>query len=145
MQRGLVGSEMCIRDRYQRRVHGYSLPSVITSKGVHSYARYKNSLAASFAPPSSVRFPNNPKLSPGPGAYFIPNTLGPTMLSRYKYSGSTNFLIGSRYTGSKPSSAASPGPGTYPIPSEFGQYSSKYSQDFETAELRRARRKPPTQ
>eukprot|EP00831_Metopus_contortus_P017609 TRINITY_DN17439_c0_g1_i2.p5 TRINITY_DN17439_c0_g1~~TRINITY_DN17439_c0_g1_i2.p5 ORF type:complete len:113 (-),score=45.81 TRINITY_DN17439_c0_g1_i2:752-1090(-) len=22
MQRGLVGSEMCIRDRYQRRVHG---------------------------------------------------------------------------------------------------------------------------
>eukprot|EP00831_Metopus_contortus_P030034 TRINITY_DN24686_c0_g1_i1.p2 TRINITY_DN24686_c0_g1~~TRINITY_DN24686_c0_g1_i1.p2 ORF type:complete len:129 (+),score=49.31 TRINITY_DN24686_c0_g1_i1:173-559(+) len=25
MQRGLVGSEMCIRDRYQRRVHGDSL------------------------------------------------------------------------------------------------------------------------
>eukprot|EP00831_Metopus_contortus_P030041 TRINITY_DN24691_c0_g2_i2.p2 TRINITY_DN24691_c0_g2~~TRINITY_DN24691_c0_g2_i2.p2 ORF type:complete len:121 (-),score=26.48 TRINITY_DN24691_c0_g2_i2:139-501(-) len=24
MQRGLVGSEMCIRDRYQRRVHGGS-------------------------------------------------------------------------------------------------------------------------
>eukprot|EP00831_Metopus_contortus_P056684 TRINITY_DN48721_c0_g1_i1.p4 TRINITY_DN48721_c0_g1~~TRINITY_DN48721_c0_g1_i1.p4 ORF type:complete len:108 (+),score=30.07 TRINITY_DN48721_c0_g1_i1:173-496(+) len=24
MQRGLVGSEMCIRDRYQRRVHGHS-------------------------------------------------------------------------------------------------------------------------
>eukprot|EP00831_Metopus_contortus_P047394 TRINITY_DN38216_c0_g1_i2.p1 TRINITY_DN38216_c0_g1~~TRINITY_DN38216_c0_g1_i2.p1 ORF type:complete len:143 (-),score=20.51 TRINITY_DN38216_c0_g1_i2:144-572(-) len=23
MQRGLVGSEMCIRDRYQRRVHGF--------------------------------------------------------------------------------------------------------------------------
>eukprot|EP00831_Metopus_contortus_P002978 TRINITY_DN11112_c0_g1_i1.p1 TRINITY_DN11112_c0_g1~~TRINITY_DN11112_c0_g1_i1.p1 ORF type:complete len:143 (+),score=50.08 TRINITY_DN11112_c0_g1_i1:55-483(+) len=23
MQRGLVGSEMCIRDRYQRRVHGH--------------------------------------------------------------------------------------------------------------------------
>eukprot|EP00831_Metopus_contortus_P033022 TRINITY_DN2653_c0_g1_i2.p2 TRINITY_DN2653_c0_g1~~TRINITY_DN2653_c0_g1_i2.p2 ORF type:complete len:129 (-),score=25.94 TRINITY_DN2653_c0_g1_i2:166-552(-) len=25
MQRGLVGSEMCIRDRYQRRVHGNNL------------------------------------------------------------------------------------------------------------------------
>eukprot|EP00831_Metopus_contortus_P027133 TRINITY_DN22907_c0_g1_i1.p2 TRINITY_DN22907_c0_g1~~TRINITY_DN22907_c0_g1_i1.p2 ORF type:complete len:107 (+),score=31.09 TRINITY_DN22907_c0_g1_i1:159-479(+) len=25
MQRGLVGSEMCIRDRYQRRVHGIEL------------------------------------------------------------------------------------------------------------------------
>eukprot|EP00831_Metopus_contortus_P041009 TRINITY_DN32120_c0_g1_i2.p3 TRINITY_DN32120_c0_g1~~TRINITY_DN32120_c0_g1_i2.p3 ORF type:complete len:134 (-),score=45.19 TRINITY_DN32120_c0_g1_i2:4-405(-) len=25
MQRGLVGSEMCIRDRYQRRVHGAKL------------------------------------------------------------------------------------------------------------------------
>eukprot|EP00831_Metopus_contortus_P040065 TRINITY_DN3137_c0_g1_i1.p1 TRINITY_DN3137_c0_g1~~TRINITY_DN3137_c0_g1_i1.p1 ORF type:complete len:169 (-),score=44.92 TRINITY_DN3137_c0_g1_i1:64-570(-) len=25
MQRGLVGSEMCIRDRYQRRVHGYEM------------------------------------------------------------------------------------------------------------------------
>eukprot|EP00831_Metopus_contortus_P004632 TRINITY_DN11721_c0_g1_i2.p4 TRINITY_DN11721_c0_g1~~TRINITY_DN11721_c0_g1_i2.p4 ORF type:complete len:144 (-),score=31.69 TRINITY_DN11721_c0_g1_i2:299-730(-) len=25
MQRGLVGSEMCIRDRYQRRVHGRSI------------------------------------------------------------------------------------------------------------------------
>eukprot|EP00831_Metopus_contortus_P013121 TRINITY_DN15300_c0_g1_i3.p1 TRINITY_DN15300_c0_g1~~TRINITY_DN15300_c0_g1_i3.p1 ORF type:complete len:131 (+),score=46.58 TRINITY_DN15300_c0_g1_i3:25-417(+) len=27
MQRGLVGSEMCIRDRYQRRVHGVLLQS----------------------------------------------------------------------------------------------------------------------
>eukprot|EP00831_Metopus_contortus_P081795 TRINITY_DN8692_c0_g1_i2.p1 TRINITY_DN8692_c0_g1~~TRINITY_DN8692_c0_g1_i2.p1 ORF type:complete len:508 (+),score=48.88 TRINITY_DN8692_c0_g1_i2:103-1626(+) len=27
MQRGLVGSEMCIRDRYQRRVHGETLPA----------------------------------------------------------------------------------------------------------------------
>eukprot|EP00831_Metopus_contortus_P024094 TRINITY_DN2108_c0_g1_i4.p1 TRINITY_DN2108_c0_g1~~TRINITY_DN2108_c0_g1_i4.p1 ORF type:complete len:221 (+),score=75.97 TRINITY_DN2108_c0_g1_i4:69-665(+) len=27
MQRGLVGSEMCIRDRYQRRVHGVSKKS----------------------------------------------------------------------------------------------------------------------
>eukprot|EP00831_Metopus_contortus_P011060 TRINITY_DN14365_c0_g1_i2.p1 TRINITY_DN14365_c0_g1~~TRINITY_DN14365_c0_g1_i2.p1 ORF type:complete len:135 (+),score=32.40 TRINITY_DN14365_c0_g1_i2:12-416(+) len=26
MQRGLVGSEMCIRDRYQRRVHGMGPP-----------------------------------------------------------------------------------------------------------------------
>eukprot|EP00831_Metopus_contortus_P077005 TRINITY_DN7145_c0_g1_i3.p1 TRINITY_DN7145_c0_g1~~TRINITY_DN7145_c0_g1_i3.p1 ORF type:complete len:102 (-),score=21.19 TRINITY_DN7145_c0_g1_i3:185-490(-) len=28
MQRGLVGSEMCIRDRYQRRVHGLAGGSV---------------------------------------------------------------------------------------------------------------------
>eukprot|EP00831_Metopus_contortus_P063373 TRINITY_DN5584_c0_g1_i2.p4 TRINITY_DN5584_c0_g1~~TRINITY_DN5584_c0_g1_i2.p4 ORF type:complete len:118 (-),score=35.07 TRINITY_DN5584_c0_g1_i2:626-979(-) len=35
MQRGLVGSEMCIRDRYQRRVHGES--------GFWEYARqFKN-------------------------------------------------------------------------------------------------------
>eukprot|EP00831_Metopus_contortus_P040181 TRINITY_DN3147_c0_g2_i1.p1 TRINITY_DN3147_c0_g2~~TRINITY_DN3147_c0_g2_i1.p1 ORF type:complete len:180 (-),score=24.80 TRINITY_DN3147_c0_g2_i1:49-588(-) len=27
MQRGLVGSEMCIRDRYQRRVHGIEIDS----------------------------------------------------------------------------------------------------------------------
>eukprot|EP00831_Metopus_contortus_P061812 TRINITY_DN5372_c0_g1_i4.p1 TRINITY_DN5372_c0_g1~~TRINITY_DN5372_c0_g1_i4.p1 ORF type:complete len:228 (-),score=71.63 TRINITY_DN5372_c0_g1_i4:41-724(-) len=31
MQRGLVGSEMCIRDRYQRRVHGDELRSRILS------------------------------------------------------------------------------------------------------------------
>eukprot|EP00831_Metopus_contortus_P011292 TRINITY_DN14481_c0_g1_i1.p1 TRINITY_DN14481_c0_g1~~TRINITY_DN14481_c0_g1_i1.p1 ORF type:complete len:322 (+),score=60.12 TRINITY_DN14481_c0_g1_i1:161-1126(+) len=39
MQRGLVGSEMCIRDRYQRRVHGtfYELPviSFETLKTLH--------------------------------------------------------------------------------------------------------------
>eukprot|EP00831_Metopus_contortus_P054378 TRINITY_DN45764_c0_g1_i1.p2 TRINITY_DN45764_c0_g1~~TRINITY_DN45764_c0_g1_i1.p2 ORF type:complete len:125 (+),score=30.06 TRINITY_DN45764_c0_g1_i1:90-464(+) len=29
MQRGLVGSEMCIRDRYQRRVHGPESDRVI--------------------------------------------------------------------------------------------------------------------
>eukprot|EP00831_Metopus_contortus_P029334 TRINITY_DN24145_c0_g1_i3.p2 TRINITY_DN24145_c0_g1~~TRINITY_DN24145_c0_g1_i3.p2 ORF type:complete len:189 (-),score=44.19 TRINITY_DN24145_c0_g1_i3:198-764(-) len=32
MQRGLVGSEMCIRDRYQRRVHGELSPVVLGVK-----------------------------------------------------------------------------------------------------------------
>eukprot|EP00831_Metopus_contortus_P036896 TRINITY_DN29113_c0_g1_i1.p1 TRINITY_DN29113_c0_g1~~TRINITY_DN29113_c0_g1_i1.p1 ORF type:complete len:165 (-),score=40.39 TRINITY_DN29113_c0_g1_i1:89-583(-) len=32
MQRGLVGSEMCIRDRYQRRVHGYEGRSKLVSE-----------------------------------------------------------------------------------------------------------------
>eukprot|EP00831_Metopus_contortus_P053983 TRINITY_DN45399_c0_g1_i1.p2 TRINITY_DN45399_c0_g1~~TRINITY_DN45399_c0_g1_i1.p2 ORF type:complete len:109 (+),score=30.52 TRINITY_DN45399_c0_g1_i1:15-341(+) len=31
MQRGLVGSEMCIRDRYQRRVHGDGSPVIQVS------------------------------------------------------------------------------------------------------------------
>eukprot|EP00831_Metopus_contortus_P002645 TRINITY_DN10977_c0_g1_i1.p1 TRINITY_DN10977_c0_g1~~TRINITY_DN10977_c0_g1_i1.p1 ORF type:complete len:252 (-),score=58.04 TRINITY_DN10977_c0_g1_i1:166-921(-) len=35
MQRGLVGSEMCIRDRYQRRVHGYGINAL---KSIHSKA-----------------------------------------------------------------------------------------------------------
>eukprot|EP00831_Metopus_contortus_P084159 TRINITY_DN9480_c0_g2_i1.p2 TRINITY_DN9480_c0_g2~~TRINITY_DN9480_c0_g2_i1.p2 ORF type:complete len:104 (+),score=42.20 TRINITY_DN9480_c0_g2_i1:132-443(+) len=32
MQRGLVGSEMCIRDRYQRRVHGLTVNISITDE-----------------------------------------------------------------------------------------------------------------
>eukprot|EP00831_Metopus_contortus_P076301 TRINITY_DN7037_c0_g1_i3.p1 TRINITY_DN7037_c0_g1~~TRINITY_DN7037_c0_g1_i3.p1 ORF type:complete len:165 (+),score=28.73 TRINITY_DN7037_c0_g1_i3:147-641(+) len=32
MQRGLVGSEMCIRDRYQRRVHGVVIVYDITDR-----------------------------------------------------------------------------------------------------------------
>eukprot|EP00831_Metopus_contortus_P067466 TRINITY_DN6020_c0_g1_i1.p1 TRINITY_DN6020_c0_g1~~TRINITY_DN6020_c0_g1_i1.p1 ORF type:complete len:433 (-),score=102.28 TRINITY_DN6020_c0_g1_i1:546-1844(-) len=34
MQRGLVGSEMCIRDRYQRRVHGEELVTIVVELGM---------------------------------------------------------------------------------------------------------------
>eukprot|EP00831_Metopus_contortus_P082917 TRINITY_DN9075_c0_g1_i1.p2 TRINITY_DN9075_c0_g1~~TRINITY_DN9075_c0_g1_i1.p2 ORF type:complete len:120 (+),score=41.58 TRINITY_DN9075_c0_g1_i1:115-474(+) len=36
MQRGLVGSEMCIRDRYQRRVHGAFASSAAASLQLQS-------------------------------------------------------------------------------------------------------------
>eukprot|EP00831_Metopus_contortus_P045203 TRINITY_DN36221_c0_g1_i2.p2 TRINITY_DN36221_c0_g1~~TRINITY_DN36221_c0_g1_i2.p2 ORF type:complete len:121 (+),score=31.68 TRINITY_DN36221_c0_g1_i2:146-508(+) len=48
MQRGLVGSEMCIRDRYQRRVHGWveSLYLItITSRGEDFFTRLADELS----------------------------------------------------------------------------------------------------
>eukprot|EP00831_Metopus_contortus_P055553 TRINITY_DN4705_c0_g1_i1.p1 TRINITY_DN4705_c0_g1~~TRINITY_DN4705_c0_g1_i1.p1 ORF type:complete len:197 (+),score=38.64 TRINITY_DN4705_c0_g1_i1:35-625(+) len=53
MQRGLVGSEMCIRDRYQRRVHGDEVPKVtrhfqdISSDIIRSPGTYNARIALS--------------------------------------------------------------------------------------------------
>eukprot|EP00831_Metopus_contortus_P048274 TRINITY_DN39281_c0_g1_i1.p1 TRINITY_DN39281_c0_g1~~TRINITY_DN39281_c0_g1_i1.p1 ORF type:complete len:159 (-),score=47.55 TRINITY_DN39281_c0_g1_i1:64-540(-) len=41
MQRGLVGSEMCIRDRYQRRVHG-DIQNPISHKYTPYYSNIKD-------------------------------------------------------------------------------------------------------
>eukprot|EP00831_Metopus_contortus_P059965 TRINITY_DN5190_c0_g1_i15.p2 TRINITY_DN5190_c0_g1~~TRINITY_DN5190_c0_g1_i15.p2 ORF type:complete len:106 (-),score=37.43 TRINITY_DN5190_c0_g1_i15:431-748(-) len=40
MQRGLVGSEMCIRDRYQRRVHG--ILNIMTMEVLNDEKNFNN-------------------------------------------------------------------------------------------------------
>eukprot|EP00831_Metopus_contortus_P001792 TRINITY_DN10654_c0_g1_i2.p2 TRINITY_DN10654_c0_g1~~TRINITY_DN10654_c0_g1_i2.p2 ORF type:complete len:119 (-),score=31.05 TRINITY_DN10654_c0_g1_i2:50-406(-) len=48
MQRGLVGSEMCIRDRYQRRVHGAAKSEVIHIMQLQEEAARKRKERADF-------------------------------------------------------------------------------------------------
>eukprot|EP00831_Metopus_contortus_P066587 TRINITY_DN5939_c0_g1_i1.p1 TRINITY_DN5939_c0_g1~~TRINITY_DN5939_c0_g1_i1.p1 ORF type:complete len:357 (-),score=65.06 TRINITY_DN5939_c0_g1_i1:23-1093(-) len=60
MQRGLVGSEMCIRDRYQRRVHGKLNMEPLEDRNRKSYYAKLHHITNSTASKSSTSAPAPP-------------------------------------------------------------------------------------
>eukprot|EP00830_Metopus_es_P001488 TRINITY_DN11284_c0_g1_i1.p1 TRINITY_DN11284_c0_g1~~TRINITY_DN11284_c0_g1_i1.p1 ORF type:complete len:313 (-),score=29.65 TRINITY_DN11284_c0_g1_i1:22-960(-) len=119
----------------------YQLPTSIDPKGRYQFAKYRNSAATLFNPPSSVRFKDTKGFVPGPGQYSTPSAIskeGTYAISNFRSSGSIRFLQGSRAAISSSSSLLSPGPGSYRLPSEFGYYGSKFAQTLDERQWKTA-------